>query len=239
MERKPAERPEMAERGAPKDGQPQLMNRRLFMQFMALTGCTDPAPLIAALEKLSNPAVLYADAHDPQGVGLLTMSEDPAFFVDELRQVLQREPFADLTIKPEHTCLGRTYSLGYEPDLQETLFDRPRRTALNPAWCWAVWYPLRRSGEFAQLPQETQMEILREHGTIGFSFGSADLAHDIRLACHGLDTNDNDFVVGLLGKELHPLSALVQTMRKTKQTSLYLERLGPFFVGKVIWQARA
>jgi len=26
-------------------------------------------------------------------------------------------------------------------------------------------------------------------------------------------------------------------MRKTQQTSLYLERLGPFFVGRAIWQA--
>ena len=25
-------------------------------------------------------------------------------------------------------------------------------------------------------------------------------------------------------------------MRKTKQTSLHLERLGPFFVGKAVWQ---
>ena len=80
--------------------------------------------------------------------------------------------------------------------------------------------------------------ILAEHGTIGMSFGSADLAHDIRLACHGLDTHDNDFVVGLIGKELFPLSAIVQTMRKTQQTSLYLERLGPFFIGRVVWQSQ-
>jgi chlorite dismutase len=57
------------------------------------------------------------------------------------------------------------------------------------------------------------------------------------LACHGLDKNDNDFVVGLIGKDLHPLSAIVQTMRKTQQTALYLDRLGPFFVGRAFWQA--
>ena len=34
-----------------------------------------------------------------------------------------------------------------------------------------------------------------------------------------------------------PLSAVVQTMRKTQQTSLYLESLGPFFVGRVVWQS--
>jgi hypothetical protein len=26
-------------------------------------------------------------------------------------------------------------------------------------------------------------------------------------------------------------------MRKTQQTSLYLDRLGPFFVGRAVWQA--
>jgi hypothetical protein len=28
-------------------------------------------------------------------------------------------------------------------------------------------------------------------------------------------------------------------MRKTQQTSLYLERLGPFFVGRAVWQSPA
>ena len=108
---------------------------------------------------------------------------------------------------------------------------------LNPEWKWAVWYPLRRSGRFAQLPAEEQRVILAEHGTIGMSFGAGDYAHDIRLACHGLDKDDNDFVIGLIGKDLFPLSAIVQTMRKTQQTALYLERLGPFFVGRAVWQA--
>jgi chlorite dismutase len=68
-------------------------------------------------------------------------------------------------------------------------------------------------------------------------FGAADYVHDIRLACHGLDRDDNDFVIGLAGKDLFPLSAIIQTMRSTQQTSLYLERLGPFFVGRAAWQS--
>jgi chlorite dismutase len=68
-------------------------------------------------------------------------------------------------------------------------------------------------------------------------FGAADYVHDIRLACHGLDQDDNDFVIGLTGKDLYPLSAIVQTMRKTQQTSLYLQKLGPFFVGRAAWQS--
>jgi len=69
------------------------------------------------------------------------------------------------------------------------------------------------------------------------AFGAGDYAHDIRLACHGLDRDDNDFVIGLIGKELFPLSAVVQSMRKTQQTSLYLDRLGPFLVCRAVWQS--
>jgi len=82
------------------------------------------------------------------------------------------------------------------------------------------------------------MPILREHGKIGHAFGDADYAHDVRLACFGLDKNDNDFVIGLIGSELYPLSACVQAMRKTKQTSQYIQQMGPFFVGKAVWQSR-
>jgi chlorite dismutase len=46
-------------------------------------------------------------------------------------------------------------------------------------------------------------------------------------------------VIGLIGKDLYPLSKIVETMRKTQQTSLYLEHLGPFFVGRVVWQSPA
>ena len=133
--------------------------------------------------------------------------------------------------------LGRTYGLGYEPDLPDVLLHRPRRTVLNKDWRWGVWYPLRRNGQFSNLSADEQRVILAEHGAIGRSFGAGDLAHDVRLACHGLDKSDNDFVVGLVGKELFPLSAIVQAMRKTQQTSLYLERLGPFFVGRTVWQS--
>ena len=71
---------------------------------------------------------------------------------------------------------------------------------------------------------------------MGRTFGKAGLAHDIRLDCHGLSRNDDDFVIGVLGEKLHPLSAVVQRMRKTRQTSGYLERLGPFFIGRILWQ---
>src|SRR5215467_3357397 len=229
--------PDLSEKGGMKEGQPQRSDRRLFMQFLAFGGCPDATHLADALDRAKIPGVLYEDVNDPRGIGLLTLSEDPDFFLDRVRPILNGPGFSELTQKPEYTMLGRTYAIGYEPNLEETLLERPRRTVLNPLWKWGVWYPLRRSGKFAQLPEQDQRVILAEHGSIGMSFGVGDYAHDIRLACHGLDKDDNDFIVGLIGKALYPLSAIVQTMRKTQQTSLYLERLGPFFVGRALWQA--
>jgi chlorite dismutase len=236
-QRRGPEPPDLSEKGGMKDGQPQRSDARLFMQFFAFGGCTDTAPIADHLSRAKISGVLYDDVNDPRGVGLLTFSQDPDYFLDRVRPVLNGAGLSSLAQKPEYTMFGRTYAIGYEPDLTEVLLDRPRRTVLNPAWNWAVWYPLRRSGKFAQLPAEEQRVILAEHGAIGMSFGAGDYAHDIRLACHGLDKDDNDFVVGLIGKQLYPLSAIVQTMRKTQQTSLYLERLGPFFVGRVVWQS--
>ena len=61
----------------------------------------------------------------------------------------------------------------------------------------------------------------------------------MRLACFGIDKMDNDFVIGLIGKELFPLSACVQAMRKTRQTSSFMQDMGPFFIGRAIWQKMA
>jgi chlorite dismutase len=236
--RRGPEPPDVEEKGArDKDGKQQSLNKRLFMQFLAFGGCSDAGALAAAMRNAGVPGVVYEDVNDPRGVGMMTFAEDPGFFLDTVRPMLNAAPFASLVQKPEYTMLGRTYSLGYEPDLADVLLQRPRRTVLNPEWKWAVYYPLRRSGKFAQLPAEEQRAILAEHGAIGMSYGSADLAHDVRLDCRGLDKDDNDFVIGLIGKELFPLSHIVQSMRKTQQTSLYLERLGPFFVGRVIYQS--
>jgi chlorite dismutase len=231
------EPPDISEKGGLKGGQPQRSDERLFMQLLVFSGCRDSAPLAEHLEQTGVTGVLYEDLNDPSGVAVLVLHRTPAYFLEVLRPALNEPPFAVLSKKPALTMFGRTYALGYEPDLAEALFDRPTRTVLNRAWPWAVWYPLRRSGRFAQLSADEQRVILAEHGAIGLTFGAADLAHDIRLACHGLDQNDNDFVVGLIGKDLYPLSAVVQAMRKTKQTALYLDQLGPFFVGRAAWQS--
>lgn len=215
----------------------QVSSRRLYVQLQVFGGCADPKPLVRALEAARTEGVLYADLNDPRAVGVLALSEDPAFFVGPHRELLAGEPFTGLVHRPALAMFGRTYASGFEADLDEWLLRRPRRTALNPAWPWAVWYPLRRAGAFSRLTPQEQGTIIREHSVLGRAYGDADLAHDIRLACHGLDTNDNDFVIGLVGRDLHPLSHLVQTMRRTVQTAQYIQTLGPFFIGHVVWQS--
>ncbi|HVK67325.1 MAG TPA: chlorite dismutase family protein [Polyangium sp.] len=233
---------DVSERGAPRDGQPQTMDRRLFMQLLVyqVPGLsklselrTHAQAIRAAIKSKGVGAVVYEDVNDPQSFGLLTWSEDPGVFVEVVRSALLESGPA-VSLRPDMTMLGRTYSTGYEQDLEYWLLRRPAETASNPAWPWAVWYPLRRSGTFAKLEPREQGSILREHGTIGKAYGAKDLAHDIRLACHGLDARDNEFVIGLVGKELHPLSHIVQAMRKTRQTSEFISQMGPFFVGRML-----
>lgn len=227
---------DLREKGGVRAGQQQTSDRRLFMQFLAFGCAPAVSTLTAALEESGIGGVLYEDVNDPQGVGLLTWSDDPNFFVDSVRPLLNGPVFGRMDFKDEFTMLGRTYSIGYEPQLEDWLLDRPRRVVTDPGWKWHVWYPLRRKGEFNAMPGDEQMTVLREHGKIGLGFGEAGLAHDVRLACFGMDKHDNDFVIGLIGKDLFPLSACVQAMRKTQQTAHHMQEMGPFFVGRAVWQ---
>jgi hypothetical protein len=234
---------DLREHGAERDGQKQVLDRRLYMQLLVLRTERDPGPtptaktIISGLARAGVGSVIYEDVNDPFGIGVLTFSEDPADFVDKVRPVIGG--LAGVTLRPEFTMLGRSYASGYEPDLEDWLIRRPKATVLNEEWRWAVWYPLRRNGAFARLEPREQGPIMREHGTIGKSYAAADLAHDVRLACHGLDANDNEFVIGLIGKSLHPLSHIVQRMRSTRQTSEFINQMGPFFVGRATLRTSA
>jgi chlorite dismutase len=227
---------DLREKGGVRGGVQQTSEHRLFMQLLAFGGMGSAQDLVDQLAAENLPSTLYADVNDPRGVALLTWSDDPTHFACRVRTLLNTGAFGELELKPEYSMLGRSYSLGHEPQLEDWLLDAPRRRVTDPEWPWAVWYPLRRKGEFASLSPEEQSSILREHGRIGHSFGEAGAALDVRLACFGLDKNDSDFIIGLIGKELFPLSACVQAMRRTKQTSTYIETMGPFFVGRAIYQ---
>lgn len=210
---------------------------RLFCQLQVFSGCSHPESIQKVLQENRLDGVLYLDWHNPQGIAVLLMSENPDDLVGEARDVLSMSPFSDLHHQPELTMTGCTYPSGHESDLADWLLQRPRRVALNPQWPWAIWYPLRRKPEFALLGPSEQAAVLSEHAKLGRAYGEAGLASDIRLACYGLDRNDNEFVLGIVGPELTPLSCLIQDMRKTQQTSKYIQSMGPFFVGRVYWRS--
>lgn len=237
------------EYGGKKDGVKQQLNKRLFMQLLVFR--TRPGPhavtggpstsaetvghqLLETLKKRKIPGVVYADTMAPRSLGLLTWSEDPSHFVKEVRPLFTESFMARVKLRGDFGMLGRTYSTGHEPELEWSLLRRPIENVINPSYPWHVWYPLRRKGAFAKLEPIEQSHTLREHASLGMAYGAQELAHDIRLACHGIDAGDNEFVIGLVGKDLHPLSHLVQAMRKTRQTSEFIEKMGPFFVGWVL-----
>lgn len=229
---------DISEKGRGVDGEQISLDRRLFMQFVAFGGCENLDSVNALVEEVSPQAVLYQDINDPRGIGVLSFTENPSYIPEIIHPMLRSEAFAGLTQKHELTMLGRTYSIGYETDLEDVLIRRPVNRVCDPDTPWVVWYPVRRSGAFERESREEQRKMLMEHGGIGHAYGKAGFAGDIRLAGHGLNTDDNDFIVGLLGKDLFPLSALVQHMRRTRQTSEFIERMGPFFVGRAIWQPK-
>src|SRR5712691_13059568 len=96
------------------------------MQLRVFGGCLAPKPLVGALESRRIEAALYQDVNDPRGIGVLAMSEDPVFFVNGLRELFNADPFGALALKPEFSMFGRTYSSGFETDLEDWLLRRPR-----------------------------------------------------------------------------------------------------------------
>ena len=234
MHTQPHEPIDIRETGAPIDGEPQFSNARLFFQLHVFEGCSDPQSMIETLEKSRLNAVLYDDLNCPTGIGVLFAAETPsALMTASQALLLKAREMPDLLYRSEMTMIGRTYSSGREPNLEEWLVNKPLRNVLNPDFPWAIWYPLRRKPEFYRLEHRERGRILGEHAMLGRSYAAGGHASDIRLACFGLDTNDNEFVIGLVGPELYPLSRLIQDMRQTEQTTKYIESLGPFFVGKV------
>src|SRR4051812_2690113 len=84
---------EIRERGGERDGIPQYLDRRLFMQLMVFESDKKLAPadalrnLGAALTRRNVPSVVYEDVNNPHGLGVLTWSEDPLDFAHKVRPV--------------------------------------------------------------------------------------------------------------------------------------------------------
>ena len=86
-------------------GEQQTSDRRLFMQLLAWGNADDTQNLAGALDDSGMEGVLYEDANDPRGVGLLTWSEWPDFFVEQLRPFLRHSAFHNLAFKPDYTMM--------------------------------------------------------------------------------------------------------------------------------------
>jgi len=229
--------PDLAEHGGPVKGLPQTLDARLFFRLLVFTGATDLAPIVEAVAASGLDAVVYADFNDPLGAGVLVMDENPAVFTGRARTLFTGPAFRALTPVPAMTMAGRTYGTGRETNLEDWLLRKPRRNALAPERPWAIWYPLRRVGAFNRLSRAEQGRIMGEHALIGRGYGEAGKAVDIRLECHGLDRDDNEFLLGLMGPDLHPLSKLIKDMRPTRQTAEFIQKMGPFFVGQAVYQS--
>ena len=228
------------EYGGKKDGERQAMNRRLFMQLLVFDAPAGEAAdeigkdVEAQLRRNAVAGVVYADASNPRGLGLLTWSEDPAHFVQAVRPLFtaglaaQGGPAAAVHDAGPHLRHGPRAG----PRLRPPAPRHPQRDEDGVPVARLV--PAAPHGRVRAARPPRAGPILREHAQIGMAYGRPELAHDVRLACHGLDAEDNEFVIGLVGRELHPLSHLVQAMRKTRQTSEFIAKMGPFFVGYVL-----
>ena len=92
----PTNKVDISEKGK-LNGETIRMDKRLFIQLLTFTGVQDTDSLIAAMEAAGIDGVLYADLNDPYGVGVLTYSTEPDYFVTEVRSLLNMEPFTQLT----------------------------------------------------------------------------------------------------------------------------------------------
>jgi len=92
-----------------------------------------------------------------------------------------RKPPAQFAARVHHA--RRSYSSGYETDLEYWLLRRPRETVLNGGLAvGGLVKRAQRSGAFERVEPRERGSILREHASIGKAYGAQDLAHDVRLA---------------------------------------------------------
>ncbi len=200
-----------------------------------MTGCLDVQPLQGPLGVKKLDCVLYKDAADARGAGLLILANDPELFTGELRDMLCARPYQALTVRPEYSLLGRAFSRNTEHS-DEVVISAARDTLMNTRWPWAVWFPLRHSRKFAGLSNDEQNRLLDEfEATPEIEAGDAG---EVRLQCHGLDASGNDMFVGLVGGDLGQLSTIIARRQQTEYVTGYIDSLGPFFVGQAIWQGR-
>ena len=125
------EPPDLSERGGLKNGAPQRSDDRLFMQLLAFGGCRDAQAVARHLEQaLSRRRAVRGPERSAWHCGAGAGRRIPITSWTSVRPVLTSGPFESLVLKPDYTMFGRTYAIGYEPDLRDTLH---RSAAANGA----------------------------------------------------------------------------------------------------------
>ena len=209
------------------------------MKFTAFGGCADPQAAVAALAEDGVEGALYVDANDPQGIGLIVAAEDPGLLRDDAARAVQppavRGVHAQARVRharPHVLDRLRARSRGHavheaarqdaEPrePLGRVVSAAARRRSFRrcrPIISAASWPSTARSRNAtapAGMPPTCASRATASTRTTTTSSSACSARTCIRL------------------------SAVVQEMRKTEQTAQYLDSLGPFFVGKAVWQAK-
>ena len=68
--------------------------------LMCFGACRDTGAAVEAVKKSGLKAVVYEEVNNPFGIGVLTMSEDPADFTGPVRRLFQGQPFAAMRPMP-------------------------------------------------------------------------------------------------------------------------------------------
>ena len=120
------------EKGRDQEGKLMTSDRRLFMQLQCFTQCKlHPSDYYKALKAAKFASVLYQDFNDPFGLGLLSFHENPEFFTKEVPDFFRQGVFSQLKHKPHFTMTGRSYSIGYENNLDYVLVRSAHRACIK------------------------------------------------------------------------------------------------------------
>jgi chlorite dismutase len=203
----------------------------LQLQIFDIEPAAGPRAMVSALSRRLREkridGVIYGDANDHRGIGLLTWAADPGDILDNVHALLGGKRFSALTPRPGWVMFGRV-SGDAAANTPEVLLNGDRN--------WAAWYPVRNKAEWALLDDAAQAKVHKAHGTVAKSFTDDGRVAYVRLACHGIDPEDNDQIFGLTAGSLMDISLLQEAMRGTAQVATHVSKMGPVFVGRKIWQ---
>ncbi len=157
------------------------------------------------VRRAGSTGALYVDANDPQGIGIMVASEDPDYFVTRLATLFNRRPFADFVHRPRvrHARSQLLDRLRVRPR-GHTAREAARKAAEPREYTGPSGTRCSAPRSSRPCPADHQRRILAEHGSLAKRYGAGGHAADVRLACHGLDSNDNDFIVGLARTQATP-----------------------------------